>query len=551
VAGLTIFFSLAIVTKFSALALGPLVFCLLVVAVRMRPQFEARTAAAIVVLLAVASYVAIWAISGFRYLPSDNPAWSLHLEDLPLAHTVPELARVTRWIDDHRLLPNMVTEGFLVFAQSMLPPNYTFLAGEYSDRGWWYYFPVAFLLKTPISFIALLFIGLFVCLRERQRLGSLNEAFLLLPVAIYLFAAINNTFQVGVRHILPLYPYFIMLTAAAAMMLSRRPVGRVMLGGLTIAWAASLISVYPYTLTYFNRFAGGPGNGYKYLADSNIDWGQGLKELKAWMDEQHVPTIALAYFGTADPDYYGITHTRLPAAAPGYEPSTGTPRGRWTKPALPGYVAVGATVLTGVYDDPHWMLFYEGLRKVRPTAVIGNSVFVYRLERWPEPDTLGTAATATEIDAERRLGDELMKVEWFSRAIVHYRRYLEHRANEPAVLTNLGYALMMTDQLQDAATVLRRAIALSPDSGLAHMVLSTALLNARGNVGEIVEHARQAARVLPADPTALLTLGRALAISGQFREAEAVLSRVLTIAPQEAAAHELLQRIRTRSRQIG
>jgi Flp pilus assembly protein TadD len=197
------------------------------------------------------------------------------------------------------------------------------------------------------------------------------------------------------------------------------------------------------------------------------------------------------------------------------------------------------------------MLFYEGLRKMPPTAVIGNSVFVYRLERWPVPAVPDDFATAAAIDAERRLGDELMEVEWFSRAIVHYRRYLEHRANEPAVLTSLGYALMMTDQPQDAATALRRAIALSPDSGLAHMVLSTALLNARGNVSEIVEHARQAARVLPADPTALLTLGRALAVSGQFREAEAVLSRVLTIAPQEAAAHELLQRIRTRSRQVG
>src|SRR5688572_33053305 len=105
----------------------------------------------------------------------------------------------------------MFTEGFLMFTQSMTPPNHTFLAGDYSTDGWWYYFPVAFLIKTPVGFLVLIAVGVAVCLRRRQELGSLNEIFLFVPIAIYLAAAINNPFQVGIRHILPLYPFLLVI----------------------------------------------------------------------------------------------------------------------------------------------------------------------------------------------------------------------------------------------------------------------------------------------------------------------------------------------------
>jgi hypothetical protein len=258
----------------------------------------------------------------------------LHLEQAPLAGTVPGIAQVTGWIDKRHLLPNFFTEGFLMFAQSMKPPNHTFLAGAYSTEGWWYYFPIAFLIKTPIPFIALFVIGLFAWMQRMHEFGWMNEIFIMLPVAIYLVAAVTNTHQVGLRHILPVYPFVLLISVAGAMGLCRRVAGRMALAGLMVFWLIVFARVYPHTLTFFNQFVGGPRNGYKYLADSNIDWGQGLKLLKQWMDRQGVSQIGLAYFGTADPTYYGIDYTQLPAATPSFElPSIAR---RWVRPQLPG-----------------------------------------------------------------------------------------------------------------------------------------------------------------------------------------------------------------------
>jgi hypothetical protein len=540
--GLSIFFALAIVTKFSGLILGPMVLALLTVAARQRTAITPLAAAAIVALLAVASLAAVWAIHGFRYAPSESVSWQLHMEHLPLAHTVPAFASVTAFIDRHHLLPNAFTEGFLIFAQSMLPPNHAFLAGEYSDEGWWYYFPVVFLIKTPISLIALAAIGVFVLVRRRLELGWKNEAFIVVPVVIYLIVSAANTFHVGVRHLLPVYPFILLIGTAGAMMLVRRRAGRLALAGLMAFWVAEVADVYPHTLTFFNRFVGGPGNGYKYLADSNIDWGQGLKQLKIWMDRESVPHIGLAYYGTADPAYYGIDYTQLPAATPGLNlPSIAR---MWTKPRLPGHVAVGATVLTGVFLDPEWQLFYRGLHGTRPVAVIGNSIFVYWLDRWPEAAGNGLAAASTEVEAERRLGDELLRAQWFEHAAVHYRRYLGRRPSETEVLRALGLALFWAGDLENAIPALQQAVAATPDIGLAQLALASALFDRRRDIREVVAHARRAATLLPSDPQAQIMLGRALAVSGELSEAARAVQNGLDIDPNDRDAYELLQTIR-------
>jgi tetratricopeptide (TPR) repeat protein len=541
-AGLSLFFAAAVVTKFSALILGPLVAMLLVMAIWHRTTITPRRAVAVLVLMAAVSLVAVWAVYGFRYAPSRSPAWVLHLESAPLAKTVPVTAAITGWIDRHRLLPNMFTEGFLMFAQSMLPPNDTYLAGDYSTDGWWYYFPVAFLIKTPLSFLALIGIGLVAAVRLRRRLGSLNEAFVLIPIALYLAAAIANTDQVGIRHLLPLYPFLVMVAAAGAMMLMRQRLGRFALGGLAAFWAVMLAMVYPHTLTFFNSAVGGPRHGYEYLADSNIDWGQGLKQLKRLMTREGISSIGLAYFGSADPRYYGIDYTALPAATPGFRlpaaPAT------WTPPQLPGYVAVSATVLTGVYLDPEWQLFYDGLRDRTPTYIVGNSIFVYWLDRWPEADD-SSPADVDAVDADGQLGDELAKVQWLAPAITHYRRSLRHHPDQPRVLLSLGAALLASDATGEAIPVLQREVALAPDVGMGHLMLASALFDARRDIREIVAHAGRAVALLPDDAHAWLMLARALAVRGDLPAADGMATRALTLEPDSDEARELLTKIRS------
>jgi tetratricopeptide (TPR) repeat protein len=261
------------------------------------------------------------------------------------------------------------------------------------------------------------------------------------------------------------------------------------------------------------------------------------------MDREGVGHIGLAYYGTADPAYYGIDYTPLPAARGGMQlPSIARP---WQKPALPGYVAVGATVLTGVYHEPRWQMFYRGLHDVTPAAVIGNSIFVYWLDRWPEADDAFPQTTAAAIEADRRLGDDLLRAQWFEHAAVHYGRYLERRPDDAAALMNLGVALASTEDTEEAIAVLRRAIAVAPGSGGSHLMLAAALFDTRGDLGEIVAHARRAASLLPSDPDPLVLLGRALATSGQLGEAVTAVNQALAIDPAHADAGELLRIIRS------
>src|SRR5206468_50421 len=110
----------------------------------------------IVAGLVVISYLAIWALYGFHYTPAASSDARL---DFTHARFVldrcPDMAALVRWIDQHRLLPNAYSQGFLLKLAEM-QGQAAFLAGNYSNTGWWYYFPVAFLIKTPVPLLGLL-----------------------------------------------------------------------------------------------------------------------------------------------------------------------------------------------------------------------------------------------------------------------------------------------------------------------------------------------------------------------------------------------------------
>jgi hypothetical protein len=249
----------------------------------------------------------------------------------------------------------------------------------YSLTGWWYFFPFAFLIKTPVSIILLFLGGLTLCVARPARFFQ-DDLYMLLPIVGFLGPAMTAKLNVGLRHILPIYPFVLLVAAKAAAELwnsQRRPV-QGLLGGLYLFAFVEVALVYPHYLAFFNRFVGGPRNGYEYLLDSNLDWGQDLKGLKAWMDRNHVSHINLSYFGTAAPSYYKIDCTHLPGAPFFAEDRVGSPQ-------LPGYVAVSATNLRGVYFNRAWREFYAPLLRIKPAAVIGYSIYVYPVQQpwWP------------------------------------------------------------------------------------------------------------------------------------------------------------------------
>ena len=139
------------------------------------------------------------------------------------------------------------------------------------------------------------------------------------------------------------------------------------------AWyGLSVGRVHPHYLAYFNEIAGGPEGGYRYLVDSNLDWGQDLKGLKTWTDANGVARIKLSYFGTADPEYYRIPCELLPGQM------LPPPRDviRHVEPG--DIVAVSATNLQGVYLEPEVRPLMARLRAQAPVATIGHSIRIYR-----------------------------------------------------------------------------------------------------------------------------------------------------------------------------
>lgn len=468
-AGLAAFCALAIVSKFSALVLVPIVALLLAAAVWQRSAITMKMACKIALLLAAATFIGIWAAYGFRYTPSASPTWVLSLQETTeVKQQLPVIRHIVSWIDSYHLLPNAFTQGFL-YSQATVNPGY--LAGSYSLQGWWYYFPVAFLIKTPIAFIVLLVAGLFAYVRRRGYLGLFNEEFVVLPAGLYLAVAMSSPLNIGLRHILPMYPFLLLIVAAAGreLIASRRRMARVVLGAAAVFWLVEFGSVYPNTLTFFNQLVGGPRNGFRYLADSNLGWGQHLKPLKRWMNRNGVSHINLAYFGQADPNYYGITCTHLPGAPRFAEQLV-------AKPRLPGYVAISSTVLSGVYLQPRWRLFYKPFHDLQPVAVVGNSIRVYWVNEWP---TAAGLADPSDIDVRLSLADALLiAMQWYDQAVFHYREYLKYRPGDAGVMTRYAIALSESGNTDEGIQMFRRAVELAPGDERTRRNLEQALLKA-------------------------------------------------------------------------
>ncbi len=254
-----------------------------------------------------------------------------------------------------------------------------FLLEEYSRDGWWSYFIIAFLIKTPLGSLLLILSGL-VWFRRGTPLTRRDAIFLLLTPALLMGAASYGRINIGVRHILPIYPFlFVAASRLVTVPWKKRVMGPLVLGIPLLLTVLSSARAVPHHLAYFNEAAGfpssiwkgGSGYGYRYLSDSNVDWGQDLRGLSRYMKDEGIPMIYLSYFGNAPPEVYGIRSQYVPSygflARPDIEV---LPPG--TDPEL---FAISVYNLQGVHFKDRDL--YDWLRWREPVAKIGNSIFVY------------------------------------------------------------------------------------------------------------------------------------------------------------------------------
>jgi hypothetical protein len=357
VAGLAL--GIAQLAKTTAVLLYPILLLLLVIALVRGERPVARRGGAVAAMVLISLLVLN---AGYLFQGTGRPLGSFDFQ-----------SRFMKGIADHlpsalpMPLPAPYLEGFdgvRLDAEAGEFPNYLF--GRWSRQGTPLYYLVCFLFKTPLPFLAACLLAPFARLRPRPRL----ELYAGLPLAILLisYAVLTGNVNYGIRHILSAFPLlFIYASRLTPFVLERSlAVRRTALGGLLLYPLSALIAT-PNTIDYFNLLARGRGD--EILLDSNLDWGQGLKRLRKYMNHQGIDRIGLAYFGHVDPTLYGID---------AYLP----------RPDQPGLVAVSANFLHGY----GYMTFAGGRMMPVPAgaftwiaryprvADLGGGLFVYQVK---------------------------------------------------------------------------------------------------------------------------------------------------------------------------
>ncbi len=231
----------------------------------------------------------------------------------------------------------------------------SYLLGKFSDYGWWYYFPVAFLVKTPVATICA--IGSAAALLWKTNAPRLYVFGLAFVAVAFTGFCLTSRINIGYRHMMPALAFLFVLAGVA---LQRYP--RVA-AGLVLLLAVESFAIYPHYLSFFNFASGGPKAGPKYLLDSNIDWGQDIKYLGAYMKEHKIPSICLYFFGNVDWGRYGVQAIDFPEKNP---------------MDCDGWGAVSVTPLFGLYAPRD---YFATLRQRPPTDRVGYSIYMYDLRK--------------------------------------------------------------------------------------------------------------------------------------------------------------------------
>ena len=357
-------------------------------------------AMAVTLFAASISYLGIWAVYGFRFRPTPAPNVWLNLQELtdqtridamvirnhgqPVPGSKPDAelsltAKAAVFANQHGLLPQAFVAGFLfTYANALVRVSY--LCRQISAVGWWWYFPFAILVKTPIvTLLATAGAGVLAIralLRGRLKNSAVRwtAVCLFLPVGLFLASAMSSNLNIGLRHVLGIYPFVFVSIGWAVSVFWQRHGRKLRLAviGAGLILAAESLSVFPDYIPYFNIIAANTSGGkMALLGDSNLDWGQDLLSLAKWQRDNPQSKLYLSYFGYADPAYYGIKYTPLPGGYH-YDPTPHFP-----DPYTPSVIAISATNLQGILVDPKLRSFYEFWAKRKPRLILGDSIYLY------------------------------------------------------------------------------------------------------------------------------------------------------------------------------
>jgi 4-amino-4-deoxy-L-arabinose transferase-like glycosyltransferase len=379
---------LALASKHTGILILPMLVLLAICEVVRRNGFDAtdKNGAAVprgkravrlavaIVLMSLIAIAVLWAFYGFRYQAREaglqlHPPLAEYLQQLSRPREAHILAAVAHW----HLFPESYIYG-LADVRIMGDFYTSYIFGKVYPHGVWFYFPAAFVIKSTLSFLILLALAIWA-IATRRLTGSREILFLTIPPAYHLLTAMSAGMNIGLRHILPMYFFLYILIAGACwgLIKSNRLWAYVVIA-LIAFQAISGARTFPAYLAYENELWGGPSNTYKYLSDSNVDWGQQLKDTKHYLDQHGIKDCWFVYFAQGVVDFrdYGIPCKPLPTMD-----TVWTGEAIDAPPAIDGPVLISAGDLSGFEFGGGKLNPYEQFRQLHPSAVIDYAVFIF------------------------------------------------------------------------------------------------------------------------------------------------------------------------------
>ena len=369
---------LAFATKFTGLFLVPILVLL-----AMAEAFQQRNLrllakrGAALSMIFCGAYTVLWSCYGFRYAARpdglvQNPTLASYLQQYAQVGNPGSLQILARW--------HAFPEAFLWgLANTKLTEerDLSYLFGVIHRHGSWLYFPAAIAIKSTLPFLTALAVAVYVLFRTR----AIRRQWLMLmvPVTVFLGFAMHSDMNIGIRHILPIYPFLYLIGVSALVWLVRNHKG--MTAGVFVLIAFQAITSFracPAYIAYANEAWGGSNNVHRFLGDSNSDWGQQLKTAAEYLQNRHITDCWMAYTasGVVDERYYGIPCRPLPTSVNLWW----IPIPMEVPPQIKGVVLISDDQLEGIdlsFGQPNP---YAQFRNLKPAVVLDGGLFVYEGE---------------------------------------------------------------------------------------------------------------------------------------------------------------------------
>lgn len=397
----------ALLFKFSLILLVPFFAVITIIYAALSAQNRLRQIGTYSVKALAAGAIAVfllWPIYQFHIweYPVEHQLRDTTADFEPDAHMLDPFKAATLWMTEKPLLRPWAQymRGLVMATQRSALGNTTYFLGEMRDGPWIHYFPVMYATKVPLAFHVLtaiaiaigLWYGIRRCMLKNKTTSRIQTCRQLLVthfelvamalfIVLYWDTSLRANLNIGVRHLMPIFPFMYILVSFGIARILRTPspgMSRLALRNT----AAGIISVllfwyilssslsFPHYIPYYNELVGGTERGYTVAVDSNYDWGQDFYRLMAFMDEHHIEHIHLDYFGGESPAYWlGERHER-------YNPKEDDPPTGWLAVSVnelmggTGRPGPGYTQRTGYYD---WLLDDYFVTRA------GKSIFIYHI----------------------------------------------------------------------------------------------------------------------------------------------------------------------------